>query len=476
MKDPRTQIKVAVGGRGEASEPDMLIDQPRAQAGSGSGREPRPAAGEAAPGTGHQPGAGRPRQHLRVLPDAPAQPPQAAAPELPEPREALRPGEPGAPAGARQDPGRRPWATPPAARGRGPAWRPHRPGSARRLPPALWAAGGLLALALLIPALVVATHHKPDPAPAPMPAPVAPAAAPQAQAPQPQVSVYLTKTDKVETLPLEDYVVGVIAAEMPAEFDLDALKAQAVAARTFITRRLADGDKSGVPGGKAQVTDTVLHQAYISKEQLETQWKGKPEQLAKLKRAVEESRNTIMTFNGKPITASFFSSGNGYTENSEEYWSQSIPYLRSVASPWDKQAPGFEETVKMSREDFLTKLGLTGKAVSALAMGEGQPFIHILSSTTGHRIKEISIGGVTFTGREVREKLGLRSSQFSWKTSGSDVLITTYGYGHGVGMSQWGAEGMAKEGYSATDILKHYYTGVQFAKASDYINASDKKD
>ncbi|MCJ8012787.1 stage II sporulation protein D [Paenibacillus sp. KQZ6P-2] len=442
MNDPRTQIKVSVAQKRELAEPDIPIHQPDVQAAAKGGRSSRPA-GE------------------------PAQPPQATAPEPPEPREALRPTQPGAPAGARQDPGRRPWAPPPSS-GRREAWRPHRPGSARRVPPAAVWAGGLLALALLIPALVVATHHKPAPTPAPIPAPAAPTAVPQVLA-QPQVSVYLTKTDKVETLPLEDYVVGVLAAEMPAKFDLEALKAQAVAARTFIVRRLADGDKSGVPGSAANVTDTVSHQAYISKEQLETQFKGKTEQLAKLKRAVEESRNTIMTYNGKPITASFFSTGNGYTENSEEYWNQNIPYLRSVASPWDKQAPGYEETVKLSREDFLIKLGLIGKVAPVTAMRENQPFIQILASTTGHRIKEISIGGIKFTGREVREKLGLRSSEFSWKTTGNDVLITTYGYGHGVGMSQWGAEGMAKEGYTATQILKHYYTGIQFSKASDFI-------
>ncbi|MDR9853401.1 stage II sporulation protein D [Paenibacillus sp. VCA1] len=460
MKDPRTQIKVAVVPIHEAAEADIPINQTDVNAESGRGHGP--AAGARA-GAGAKPAPGR--QHLRVLTAPPAQPPQAAAPTAPEPREALRQ-EPGAPAGARQDPGRRPWAPPPA-RGRGSAWRPRGPGSARRLRPAAMWAGGLLTLALLIPALVVTTHHKPEPAPAPIPAPVAPAV-PQ-QTAQPQVSVYLSKTGQVEKLPLEEYVVGVVAAEMPAKFDLEALKAQAVAARTFIVRRLADGDQSGVPGSQANVTDTVNHQAYISKAELEAKWKEKPEELAKLRRAVEESRNTIMTYNGKPITASFFSTGNGYTENSEDYWNQSIPYLRSVSSPWDEQAPGYKETVTMSIKDFLTKLGLVGKAIPAMATEEQQPFIQILAKTAGHRIKEISIGGETFTGREVREKLGLRSSEFSWQTSGSDVLITTYGYGHGVGMSQWGAEGMAKEGYTATQILKHYYTGVQFSKASDFV-------
>ncbi len=155
MNDPRTQIRVSVGQRRQAAEPDHAIHQE-------GGRERSPAAS--------------PRQHLRVLPTPEAQPPQAAAPEMPEPREALRQG-PGAPAGARQEPGRRPWAPPPPARGRGKAWRPQGPGSARRLRPAAMWAGGLLTLALLIPALVVATHQKPDPAPAPIPAPSRPGCA-----------------------------------------------------------------------------------------------------------------------------------------------------------------------------------------------------------------------------------------------------------------------------------------------------------
>lgn len=438
MKDPRTQIKIPVAPRSETAIPD----------------EP----------ASRQPG----RPQLKVLPGAPAQPPQAAAQQVPEREVPLRPRIPGAPNGARQSPGRRPWTPPPS---RGPAKGPRRPGSARRLPPtAVWA-GGLLALALLLPTLVVVSQHQqPAPRPAPAPAPAPHVTAPQAEAPLPQVSVYLSKSGQVETLPLEDYVTGVVAAEMPAEFELEALKAQAIAARTFIVRRLADGDTSGVPDHKAVVTDTVSHQAYISKEALEREWKakGKTAELSKLQQAVKETRNTIMTYKGKPITASFFSTSNGYTENSEDYWKADIPYLRSVASPWDKQlAPGYEETVTISRTDFLKKLGLTREAIPVSA---SKPFIQILSTTEGHRIKEISIGSSVFSGRDVREKLGLRSSEFTWKTSGGNIMITTYGYGHGVGMSQWGADGMAKEGNTATQILKHYYTGIEFQQASKLLS------
>ncbi|WP_268238758.1 stage II sporulation protein D [Paenibacillus segetis] len=343
----------------------------------------------------------------------------------------------------------------------------------------------LAALAVLLPALL-ASRSTPRP-PAPVQAgPVAKATAPKAllpsflvpMAPELSVRVHLTHTGVVETLPLEEYVTGVLAAEMPAEFELEALKAQAIAARTFIIRRLAAGDTSGVPALDADVTDTVAHQAYLSKQDLE-QWvlSGKSEQLAKLERAVQETSGLIMTYQGQPITASFFSASGGYTENSEEYWTTQIPYLRSVPSPWEATIdPGFKETVTLPISEMFGKLGLRVPARSASTSVEQETrtmnkLFKILSVTTGHKVKDISIGGKVFTGREVREKLKLRSSQFTLALDGENVNITTYGYGHGVGMSQWGANGMAKEGYTCTQILKHYYTGISFRQASHILKS-----
>ncbi|OAB43030.1 stage II sporulation protein D [Paenibacillus glacialis] len=332
----------------------------------------------------------------------------------------------------------------------------------------------MLTLALLLPVVVVLFRHQPVPLPIPEQSIEVPASStPLVVEEQPQVAVYLSKLGQIETLPLEDYVVGVVAAEMPADFEVSALTAQAIAARTYIVQRLLDNDKSGVPVEGADVTDTIAHQAYISTETLEKEWKssGKSTQLAKLQIAVKNSRNIVMTYKGKPITASFFSTSNGYTENSEDYWKTSIPYLRSVPSPWDKEiSPRYKETLTISKKQFLSDLGLS-IAIPTLKNDSSSlnSLIHILSTTEGHRIKELNIGGVTFSGREVREKLGLRSSQFSWVASGNDIVITTYGYGHGVGMSQWGANGMAKEGYTASQILKHYYTGIDFQQVTKLL-------
>ncbi|MDU2240935.1 MAG: stage II sporulation protein D, partial [Paenibacillus sp.] len=299
------------------------------------------------------------------------------------------------------------------------------------------------------------------------------------------VRVYLTRTGEVESVPLEQYVTGVLAAEMPADFELAALKAQAIAARTFIVRRLAAGDTGGTDGGKADVNDTVEHQVYLSRADLE-EWpsRGKGAQLEKLRQAVRQTEGLVMTYRGQPITASFFSSSGGYTENSEDYWSLKIPYLRSVPSPWDAAInPKNRETIEMPLSQLYSKLGQkvpgpVKTALAALDQGNGKAaaaklsagkLFKTLSWTDGRRVKEIRIGEQVYTGREVREKLNLRSSQFTLAVTGDTVKITTYGYGHGVGMSQWGANGMAKEGYTATQILKHYYTGISFQQASHFI-------
>ncbi|WP_405154169.1 stage II sporulation protein D [Paenibacillus sp. FSL K6-0108] len=339
------------------------------------------------------------------------------------------------------------------------------------------AVSSVLALALLIPAILVWPRTddpvKPIPVPpgtgsvtTPAPSPAVPVTYPE-----PQVRVYLSASGTTMNLPLEDYVTGVVAAEMPAEFRLEALKAQAIAARTFIVRRLAANDTSGIPSGEADVTDTVSHQVFIPPEQVKADWTrlGKAKEWEKLQQAVRESKDAVMTYQGKAITASFFSTSNGYTENAEDVWGNAVPYLKSVDSPWDKSlAPGFKETITLKRSEILQKLNLGANAIPVSAQQSGG-WMEVLSTTQGHRIKEMQIAGKTFSGPEVRKLLGLRSSQFSWKTDGDEVQITTYGYGHGVGMSQWGANGMAQEGHTATQILKHYYTGISFGQASKML-------
>ncbi|MBW7475028.1 stage II sporulation protein D [Paenibacillus oenotherae] len=277
-----------------------------------------------------------------------------------------------------------------------------------------------------------------------------------------RIQVYLTADKRMERLPIELYVRGVIAAEMPIEFELEALKAQAIAARTYIYRRLYAGTSGDLPAAAmtADVTDTVKHQVYLSLDRLLNRWKDERKRvnLEKLNRAVEETKGQIVTYNGEPIQAAFFSTSNGYTENAVDYWSLDLPYLRSVASPWDKDiSPRYKETVTMKLSEFASKLGVKRSEIQSM---------RILKTTEGRRIKQLAIGKKIYSGREVREKLALASSQFRWTIDSDVISITTYGFGHGVGMSQWGANGMAQAGSKAEQIIKHYYTGTQVEQAS----------
>jgi len=279
------------------------------------------------------------------------------------------------------------------------------------------------------------------------------------------VPVFLTAQKKVEYVPLEDYVKGVLAAEMPIEFELEALKAQAMAARSYIVRRLMDKDHSNVPVEEAIVTDSVAHQAFATDQELKRKWEEQyTENMKKINRAVTETKNMVLTHEGLPIYAAFFSTSNGYTENSEEYWTDYVPYLRSVPSPWDaKYSPKYKEEMTVDYKEVLRKLGVNTAAD-----------MRVLEKTKGNRIKKILIGNHLFSGREVRERLGLNSSQFEWTRLGDRMKFVTYGYGHGVGMSQWGANGMAKEGKTAEQIVKHYYTGIEISSLPEILKENRK--
>jgi len=280
------------------------------------------------------------------------------------------------------------------------------------------------------------------------------------------VKVYRTEKKVVETIPLEDYIVGVVAAEMPAEFELEALKAQALAARTYIVRRLRENNIEKLPGG-AQVLDTVKHQAYYDADERKEKWGSSYEwKNSRIMQAVRETAGVILAYNGKPIDATFFSTSNGFTENADEYWNQSIPYLKSVASPWDTMSPRYREEKRMDAAALEQRLGVKLDAQAST----GGTFYTVLERTAGNRIGRIRIGEKEFTGKEIREALGLNSTAFTMRLQGGQVVITTHGYGHGVGMSQWGANGMAKAGKNAEEIVKYFYQGISLENYQKMLN------
>lgn len=279
------------------------------------------------------------------------------------------------------------------------------------------------------------------------------------------VRVYLTGDKRIERAGLETYVKGVVAAEMPTDFAPAALEAQAIAARTYLIRRLWNEERSGVPVRGADVTDTVTHQVYRSKTEMNELKESDPKAWAAVDEAVRRTRGIVMVYGDAPIESLYFSSSNGYTENAKDVFNADLPYLVSVNSPWDREdSPRAEETVEMKLSEFYRKLGV--KSLAALTGLGKRPAAVINGRTDGKRVSTATVGGKTLPGTEIRRLLGLRSAAFDWTFEKGKVKITTYGSGHGVGMSQWGAEGMAKTGATAADIVLHYYTGIQLKTLS----------
>ncbi|WP_066176227.1 stage II sporulation protein D [Bacillus marinisedimentorum] len=328
--------------------------------------------------------------------------------------------------------------------------------------PVLWVAAILTALVLLIPTLLVVPFSGKEKADVPEKeaAPRTETKGEIVQDSPVDIPVYRSTAKKVENVPIEEYVNGVVAAEMPSEFEMEALKAQALTARTYIYKQLMSEGKVSVPEGAA-VTDTVMHQVYKSPDELQKAWGSDFEKkMEKIKQAVKSTEGQILTYEGQPITASFFSTSNGFTENSEDYWANPFPYLRSVPSPWDKNSPKYISEQAMTVSEFESKLGVN---LPPGSVGT------IIGRTEGQRVAAVEINGKKFNGRDIRNKLNLKSTDFTWKRKDDTIVITTRGYGHGVGMSQYGANGMAGEGKSYEDIVKHYYKGVSITKAEPFV-------
>lgn len=279
-----------------------------------------------------------------------------------------------------------------------------------------------------------------------------------------EVAVYRENKQEVEKLDLEDYVVGVVASEMPAKFELEALKAQALTARTYIVKRMTSQEKTDLPDG-ALVGDTINYQVYNNRDELKKIWENAgydwQKNITKIEEAVAATKGQILTYEGTPIDATFFSTSNGYTENSDDVWANSISYLQSVESPWDVNSPKFKGEVTMPVKDFEKSLGVT--------LASGSEVLEDVKYTKGKRIASAKINGKEISGIDIREKLNLKSTDFTMERKGNTVYIATKGYGHGVGMSQYGANGMAANGKNYEEIVKYYYKGVEVTASDDML-------
>ena len=277
------------------------------------------------------------------------------------------------------------------------------------------------------------------------------------------INVHLHEQDRIVTMSLEEYVKGVVAAEMPAEFELEALKAQALAARTYAIKNMTAFGGSGLPDkpGADVSSDHRKSQAWQDQNALRARWGPfRYEQYwNKITRAVEETRGEIITKQDEPINALFHSTSGEKTASAKEVWGFDYPYLQSVACRWDQASPRYAETKEFALQDIEQRLGADAGVVSAGQSGDSSS-IKILAYTDSGRVDQIRVGSKTISGQAMREKLELRSANFSAELSGGKLVVKTIGYGHGVGLCQYGANGMAKEGRSYRDILNYYYTGV----------------
>lgn len=265
------------------------------------------------------------------------------------------------------------------------------------------------------------------------------------------IKVKKSKTNEIESVPIEEYVIGVVAGEVPASFDLEALKAQAVASRTYALEHKQRSKTN------YDVMDNTQNQVYINYEDMKNKWKNNyDENLNKITNAVNSTKGEVLLYDNNLIDAMFFSTSNGFTENSENVFSSKKPYLVSVPSPWDKQeSPVFKTTSLISKKEFLFNLGLPDS---------NEINISDVKTTNTKRVISLNINGKKFKGSEIKSIFKLRSTSFSIEIQEDKVNFIVNGFGHGVGMSQYGANGMAKEGYDYKDILKHYYKNCEIKK------------
>ncbi len=276
------------------------------------------------------------------------------------------------------------------------------------------------------------------------------------------IFMYNHMTKELVQMPLEEYLAGVVAGEMPASYDEEALKAQAVAARTLVIYKMpAYGGRGCSQAAGADVCSSYAHcQEWISEEQMRKNWGEDYETyVEKIKKAIQETSGQIMTYNGKAIEVFYHSTSNGRTEEVSEVFSNSLPYYISVVSIGEEDAPRFEGSVTLSNkkfaEIFQSKYGIK------LDPNKLASQIKINGYTDSGRIQDITVGGKKLRATEFRLLYGLNSTDISFEFDNDSITMNTKGFGHGVGMSQVGADRMADRGYSYMDILQHYYKGVE---------------
>ncbi len=263
--------------------------------------------------------------------------------------------------------------------------------------------------------------------------------------------INITVSETEGPIKLEDYVVGVVAAEMPANFHPEALRAQAIAARTYVLKT--------TNYGQTEIEPTVAKQVFYDQTVRQNNWQSSfEENEQKIREAVKSTEGEVIVYNDELITAMFHSMSNGMTESAKNYSGNDLPYLQPVASTDFQYATNYETTKTFTLNDWNTKLGVQWTL-------DHVKQLKISRNDTG-RVDKVSMQNEEWTGRDFRTLLELRSTDFSVDVRGESIIVTTEGYGHGVGMSQYGADALAKQGLTAEKIVQHYYKNTKIEKIS----------
>lgn len=317
----------------------------------------------------------------------------------------------------------------------------------------IWKEIALAALmGLVMPGAVlgIAASMEPGQQPVAQISTAAPTEASEAVTETPSMVVPILMDKTVVEMDLNEYLTGVVLGEMPVSFELEAQKAQAVVARTYTMRAWKRG---GRHDGAAVCTDSTCCQAYIAPADY-LKAGGTQAGIDRIREAVEATDSQVLTYSGELIEATYFSCSGGTTEDAAAVWGAAYPYLKSVDSPGEEKAAHYTDTVVFTAAQFEAALGreLSGSPAS---------WFGVTTYTTGGGVASMEIGGKTYKGTSLRSILGLRSTVFTVAADSKGVTITTKGYGHRVGMSQYGADAMAVLGSTYEEILTHYYQGTE---------------
>lgn len=273
-----------------------------------------------------------------------------------------------------------------------------------------------------------------------------------------EISLLHTKTGEIENIAIDDYLCNVVSAEMPVDFNEEALKAQAIVARTYTVYKILNKKHENAD----ICDDSNCCQAWISKENRLARWDEvkRDENWKKICNCVYSTKGKIITYDKQPINAFFHSNSGGITETPVNVWGGSgYPYLQSVETSGEENYSQYLSELEISFDELIKKLKIKYSDIQINTSKEDE--IKILEYTQNNRVKTIRIGNHDLSGVEVRQLLGLRSTLFDVSVNNQKVKFTVHGYGHGVGMSQTGADSMAKNGASAEEIIKHFYNGVE---------------